>query len=397
MYLLLLTVAAALAHPQSKVDENALLLEIFGTPPPQQGSTTLGLEDYTIRSTDATSTFTDGAGESCQCVPYYLCDDQLIGVDVNNASVTGWGSLDIRFGKDDCQESVERCCKVPHTGPAPTPPPTPAPPVGCGHRNRKGIDFNVIGGSGAEAQFGEFPWVVALMGPQGYIGVGSLIHPQVVITAAHVVAGQAPGSLRIRAGEWDTQTAKERLPHQERDVAEIYIHSDFQSKNLKNDMALLRLSQPVELAEHIGLLCLPEQGESFESSRECVANGWGKHVFGQKGRYAVILKKVELPIVPHGICNQLLQRTRLGHRFRLHQSFVCAGGEEGQDTCKGDGGAPLACPMGNDRYKLTGLVAWGIGCGARDVPAVYAAAAMFRRWVDDKMAAWGFDTSTYSA
>lgn len=41
-----------------------------------------------------------------------------------------------------------------------------------------------------------------------------------------------------------------------------------------------------------------------------------------------------------------------------------AGGEPGKDTCKGDGGSPLVCPIPGrvDRYYQSGIVAWGIGC-----------------------------------
>lgn len=53
------------------------------------------------------------------------------------------------------------------------------------------------------------------------------------------------------------------------------------------------------------------------------------------GQYEVsILKKVELPIVPTDKCVNALRGTRLGPKFILHGSFICAGGEEGRDTCK---------------------------------------------------------------
>lgn len=395
---LLLAVLVTVGLAQDTTLDPALLLNIFGTPPTPAKPGTGNLEDIIVKPTESNSVFTDKNGESCKCVPYYLCNKNNEGVDVNNASVTGWGVLDVRFGEEDCQESVEICCTNPITEPVPKPQPDPSKLKGCGYRNPMGVGVTITGGVGTEAQFGEFPWVVALLDAlnESYAGVGVLIHPQVVMTGAHIAYKYTPGNLRARAGEWDTQTIKEMLDHQVRLVEEIIIHEDFNTKSLKNDVALLRMHAPFNLAEHINMICLPDPGDSFDTSKNCVANGWGKDVFGLQGRYAVILKKIEIDMVPNPRCNSLLQRTRLGTRFRLHDSFVCAGGQEGRDTCQGDGGAPLACPIGDSRYKLAGLVAWGIGCGQKDVPAVYANVARMRSWVDRKMNAWGYGTTTYT-
>lgn len=66
-------------------------------------------------------------------------------------------------------------------------------------------------------------------GPNGqtlenYVGGGSLIAPNVVLTAAHVASS---GPLKIRAGEWDTANTKEIYPSQDREVTTVEIHQDF--------------------------------------------------------------------------------------------------------------------------------------------------------------------------
>ena len=57
--------------------------------------------------------------------------------------------------------------------------------------------------------------------------------------------------------------------------------------------------------------------------------------------------------------------------------FVCAGGEEGKDACKGDGGGPLVCQDQTGAWNLVGIVSWGIGCGKRDVPGIYTKVCKF--------------------
>merc|ERR1711982_15769 len=65
-------------------------------------------------------------------------------------------------------------------------------------------------------------------------------------------------------------------------------------------------------------------------------------------------------------------------------SFLCAGGVNGKDTCKGDGGSPLVCPSKYDpnTYVQAGIVAWGIGCGEDGTPGVYADVAKASCWID---------------
>ncbi|XP_072943229.1 unextended protein-like [Epargyreus clarus] len=292
VFVTLLVLAGASAQELDK----SILEEVFGKPP-SSTPTNNKLEDITITPTTSVSTYQDKDGDACQCVPYYLCDSDLNAINLNDPTLTGYGELDVRFG-ENCQESVERCCKIPKIKDIPLPQPDPSRLKGCGYRNVKGLDFHIS--TKDEAQFGEFPWVVALLDAQNnsYYGVGVLIHPQVVMTGAHVAFKFAPGTLKIRAGEWDTQTTKERLQSQERLVDEIRIREDFFPKSLRNDIGLLRLQEPVQLADHINVICMPHQDESFDGYKNCVANGWGKDKFGGKGPKFEILFRNKDKYVP---------------------------------------------------------------------------------------------------
>lgn len=64
----------------------------------------------------------------------------------------------------------------------------------------------------------------------------------------------------------------------------------------------------------------------------------GKDAFGDFGKYQNILKEVDVPIIGQHQCEQQLRNTRLGFSYQLNPGFICAGGEEGKDACKGDGG-----------------------------------------------------------
>jgi len=220
-----------------------------------------------------------------------------------------------------------------------------------------------------------------------YQGGGSLIAPGVVLTAAHIVEKFRNSSvvLKVRAGEWDTQNETEPYIHQDRTIVNIEVHPEYFAGALFNDVALLYTDQIFNLAPHVDTICLPYPGENFDYEN-CFATGWGKDEFGGNGEYQVVLKEVALPIVNQTGCQTALRKTRLGRRFKLHPSFICAGGAD-KDTCKGDGGGPMVCPSKTDSnsYVQAGIVAWGIGCGENGTPGVYASVSEAVCWIDYSM------------
>lgn len=109
------------------------------------------------------------------------------------------------------------------------------------------------------------------------------------MTAAHCVTDLDLHELTIRAGEWNTKSQDEPIPHQDILVQEVLLHPSFHAASLKNDIALLFLVEPVILVDNVGTICLPDPKMDVEG--KCIAGGWGKDAF-KKGRHSAVLKKV---------------------------------------------------------------------------------------------------------
>ncbi|XP_054082409.1 phenoloxidase-activating factor 2-like [Zeugodacus cucurbitae] len=364
----------------------------------------LSLSIFIKQAQPAKSIDNVGGGKFCgvnkECVERFLCDAK--GAVVRS----GENIIDIRISREGPCGYLEVCCSTEYKLTEPNILIQPAERhEGCGYRNPTGVGFRITGGNEGESEFGEFPWMVAILHDgviggktlNGYVCGGSVIAPNVVLTAAHCVLNLDPHVLVARAGEWDSQTKQEVLPHQDARVKEIIRHEYYNRGTLSNDVALLILETPFTWEENVRPICLPRSNINFDYSR-CYASGWGKDKFGKGGVNSVILKKIDLPMVPHDTCKANLRKTRLGRFFHLDQSLICAGGEEGKSTCKGDGGSPLVCPNPNNpkRYYQAGIVAGGVSCGEENVPGVYANVPYLRNWINEKLYARGIDFTHFT-
>ena len=226
------------------------------------------------------------------------------------------------------------CCVHPQaTTGAPTGAPTPAPLTGCGVGNaglRSGSVSVKITTDSDVAALGEFPWMVAILEADTgrFICGGSLVDERVVLTAAHCVAGRSSSTLIARLGEWDASTDTEFYKNQDLTTSMVIVHPGYYPPGVFNDLALLILSVSADLSQpHVGVSCLPDSSDTFVLE-DCMVIGWGKETFNSPG-ISAILRKTRVPVVNHASCQSQLQNAKLGSRFRLHESFICAGGQVG--------------------------------------------------------------------
>ncbi|XP_068622821.1 phenoloxidase-activating factor 2-like [Battus philenor] len=271
--------------------------------------------------------------------------------------------------------------------------------IKCGVINPGGLIFRFMDESYAD--FGEFPWVVAIIkktnststvwSQKDYVAGGTLIHPSVVVSAARGFVNKKPDEFKIRAGEWDNSLDDESYTFQERDVRKIVIHPEFFKESLYNDVSLLFLAKPYDLvsAPHIGPACV---GQTIpEAGTKCFGTGWG---LGAKTTITSIMKKLPITLISREECETKMKNTRLGDIFKLHESFTCGGSTD--DSCKGDEGAPLVCAMEGQstRYILYGISAYRIN--QKGSPCVYANVPQFYKWIGERMSEEGFNSKTYT-
>ena len=173
----------------------------------------------------------------------------------------------------------------------------------------------------------------------------------------------------------------------------IFVHQDYVKSKFENDIALVKLSQKVELGPFVRTLCLPEtdEGDLAIPTKYGIATGWG---------VTQALKPKELPDVDKQRSKRLrysaftIQNDQLCANKSSLQPFnskvaFCAGdGKGGNDTCHGDSGGAFVREgkRGDDyRWVATGLVSWGLGCALPDQYGYYTRVFPFRDWIQETM------------
>ncbi|XP_016928338.2 trypsin-1 [Drosophila suzukii] len=236
--------------------------------------------------------------------------------------------------------------------------------------------YKIVGGQ--ETRVHQYPWMAVILIYDRFYCSGSLINDLYVLTAAHCVEGVPPELITLRFLEHNRSNTNEDIVVQ-RFVSRVKVHELYNPRSFDNDIAILRLNQPVDM-EHQRLrpICLPIQSYSFDHEL-AIVTGWGAQKEGGLG--SDTLREVQVEVLPQLDC-----RNSTSYKpGQITDNMMCAGYilQGGKDACSGDSGGPLQATFDEQpgQYQLAGIVSWGVGCARPQSPGVYTRVNQYLRWL----------------
>lgn len=222
-----------------------------------------------------------------------------------------------------------------------------------------------------------------------------MISDRYVLTAAHCVRGlrRKTRLFGLRLGEYDTSKVNDCIgdPGSSDEfcadepidvkVEESIVHEGYSSAENGNDIALLRLNMSIPITDFVKPICLPR---NHDLGQKLIVTGWGRTETGENSEISL---KADLPLVEIDHCNITIFSLR---RSIITHKQICAGSEQGKDSCKGDSGSPLMkFEKGRDgerKWTILGVVSYGpIPCGTVGQPGFYTRISEYVPWILSKV------------
>jgi secreted trypsin-like serine protease len=227
---------------------------------------------------------------------------------------------------------------------------------------------------------------------------GTMIAPDLVVTAAHCVAtgrfarpneARLFSDRRVRIGSLRLGRGGET-----RAVVGVAIHAGYtgEKSGIPNDVALLLLKRDDRI--HLAPRALPVATSPAKVGSTVTGLGWGYTQSVAPGtnimmsqdselqRNPQILQQAPLEVLSPVTCARRLPgRIKAGMTCLVTPVEVARSGGAQTFSCRGDSGGPLVRDYGSGSEELVGMASWSRGCGYRDTPSVYSDAAYFAQWI----------------
>ncbi|XP_070489969.1 uncharacterized protein [Chironomus tepperi] len=219
---------------------------------------------------------------------------------------------------------------------------------------------NIIGGSYITR--GAFPWIAALVRPDGsFFCGGTIISDQTVLTAAHCIFDKSysrpllPRDITVLVGvhNLNDNLETERVL---KAVQTIVLHPDWNPKteSFDADIAVFVLGEKIIFTKYIQPICLIDPSSFITTINSGVVVGYGKSEDPTKV-HENIPKILTFPLHKNDQC---FLRNKYLSRISSPRTF-CGGEGRGLGVCSGDSGSGLVVFYGNT-YYLRGIVSSGL-------------------------------------
>ena len=232
--------------------------------------------------------------------------------------------------------------------------------------------IDIVGGEDADIL--DYPWQVALIESSGgwswaFCG-GSIIDNYWILTAAHCLEDVNENNLYVMAGS-DNSYAQGGDSYS---VEEIIVHPNYNNNTMNNDIALLKLNNPIyfnSYKQSVMLICDEQVSMGAQSpGTMATITGWGET---ETNNYNGTLQVASVPIT-----------TTSNYGWgQIDGDMIMAGySSGGYDSCQGDSGGPMvARDIDDTEWMQVGIVSWGYGCAEPGYPGVYTRVSYFLEWI----------------
>lgn len=212
---------------------------------------------------------------------------------------------------------------------------------------------------------------------------GTLVAPDVILTAAHCNLEQEDETFAIFMGEFDVTNPFDQEPAYS--VVEVAIHPYFDYATQNYDFMLLRLDRE---AKGYPFMSLDDgsYGNTLKTlmGEDLTVMGWG--AINEEGNTTDVLRETTVQAYDTDTCVR-----QYGDLVR--EAVLCALASY-TDSCQGDSGGPLIFKSNKDGDVQIGIVSKGAGCARPDVPGVYANVGTAYNMIGAQLCAWN-STSTF--